>query len=191
MNSLTTPHAGTAAVDYRRIVSGDVELLADLHARSWRNAYRGIMSPDYLDGDIAGERLAVWQRKLAGAQADASFGVLAFAAGEALGFAYVYPGADPRWGALLDNLHVLPAGRGRGIGRALLREVASDLLEKGEAGGIQLWVFEANRAARDIYHHLGAVAVERDVVAVPGGGRAPAWRYVWPSLSVAGQDTGA
>jgi GNAT superfamily N-acetyltransferase len=56
----------------------------------------------------------------------------------------------------LDHLYVDPSSHGRGIGSALLARVV-----ESSAGGLQLWAFERNEAARAFYRRHGFVEVER------------------------------
>jgi GNAT superfamily N-acetyltransferase len=66
----------------------------------------------------------------------------------------------------VDVLYVRPAGRGRGLGSALLREVA----RQAQAAGvemIELDVLEHNDGARKLYDALGFRTLERTLGAVP------------------------
>jgi GNAT superfamily N-acetyltransferase len=56
----------------------------------------------------------------------------------------------------LDDLYVLPAYAGQGVGSALL-----DLVKARRPGGFSLWVFESNTPARAFYAHRGLVERER------------------------------
>ena len=75
--------------------------------------------------------------------------------------------------AFVDQLCVLPAYAGRGIGSALL-QLATAL----RPDGFGLWVFEVNARARRLYERCGLVPVERG----DGSGNdegAPDVRYAW------------
>lgn len=84
--------------------AGDAEGVALLHADSWRRHYRGVYSDAFLDGDVASDRLAVWSARLAAPAGSET--VVAEQGGQLVGFVHVVFGADPRWGSLIDNLHV-------------------------------------------------------------------------------------
>jgi GNAT superfamily N-acetyltransferase len=77
---------------------------------------------------------------------------------------------ERRW--FVDLLYVRPDARGRGIGRALMREVT----ERAAAAGIdalELEVLESNSDARRLYDRLGFRTVARTLavpVAAPAGG---------------------
>ena len=88
-------------------------------------------------------------------------------------------GVDATWGTLIDNLHVLPGLKGRGIGRRLLEAAALETRRRFPDDGIYLFVFEANAAARRFYASVGGREVERAAVEPPGGGSQVHWRVVW------------
>jgi ribosomal protein S18 acetylase RimI-like enzyme len=162
----------------RPIVAGDATTVADLHTTSWRSAYRGMLRDDYLDGDIATERREVWTKRLE-TPADASYGFIAESAGAPVGFVFLYGRADAVWGTLVDNLHVVPAQKGRGIGRLLLDVAARETQRRFPDDGVYLYVFDKNVAARRFYASVGGREVERGIVEPPGGGSEVHWRVAW------------
>jgi GNAT superfamily N-acetyltransferase len=87
--------------------------------------------------------------------------------------------ADPEWGPLLDNLHVRPHLKGRGIGARLLQ--ASREWSSAVAPGrpMHLWVLEGNAQARHFYDRERGDIVERQMVELTQGIMVPALRYVW------------
>jgi ribosomal protein S18 acetylase RimI-like enzyme len=170
-----------ADIAIRDITSDDALLVASLHTASWRTAYRGILRDAYLDDDIETERAAEWTRRLRTAPIDGQFGVLAFDGLQAVGFAFVYRNADPVWGHLLDNLHVMTDRRSGGIGPQLLRALAERL---GDGERLHLWVYDGNTRARAFYDRVGGRPVERQTMEPPGGGTAVQWRYVWDDVAV-------
>ena len=165
------------------IRSEDLDDIATLHGGSWRSAYRGIYSDAFLDSDAVGQtRQALWTRRLISEPTPGSFGFIARdPSGEALGFTFAFPAFDAQWGSLLDNLHVRPDQKGRGIGRQLLLALSERCTRDAGELGLYLWVFEANTAARAVYEHLGARPAERMVITLQDGSEAAEWRYVWPS----------
>jgi ribosomal protein S18 acetylase RimI-like enzyme len=98
------------------------------------------------------------------------------------GFACTYLDADPRWGALLDNLHVSPAMTGRGIGARLLDDTLRRVNKARPHSSLHLWVFEANTRAQRFYERLGGMMVEQKVIEVLPGLSVPEVRYVWQPI---------
>lgn len=98
--------------------------VATLHAESWRAHYRGAYRDEYLDGDVVQDRIRVWKERLS-TPAPNQFVVLAEEDDDLIGFACAYGGHDESWGSLLDNIHVRPEHQRRGVGAALLAEVAA------------------------------------------------------------------
>ncbi len=74
-----------------------------------------------------------------------------------LGFALTfrtYSTWKGRAGTWLEDYFVLPAARGRGLGRALLREVARRAVARGD-GRLELTALDWNTPATDIYRRQG------------------------------------
>src|SRR5262245_6784041 len=97
-------------VTTRSAAAADAAAVAALHTASWRSAYRGILSEAFLDGDITANRLSLWQARLAlNGDSTKMFVKLAEEDGTPIGFVCAILDEDPTWGAMIDNLHVLPA----------------------------------------------------------------------------------
>ena len=84
---------------------------------------------------------------------------LARDAAAALGFVQLYPlfsSTAPRPGRiwLLNDLYVVPAARGRGVGRRLM-DRARQLAEETGAGAIELATARSNLTAQALYESLG------------------------------------
>lgn len=165
---------------FREIESGDAELIASMHITSWRTAYRGILLDEYLDGGIDEERLGEWQRRLTPIHEEA-LGFIALLDGEPVGFVFGFQNEHDCWGSLIDNLHVLPGWKGRGIGRQLMARFAEELVERGDSNGVFLWVYEQNTAARRFYEIVGGTKSEETDYPIPGGGEARIYRMTWSS----------
>ena len=116
------PHA-EAVVQYRDATALDAESIAALHADSWRRHYRGAYLDAYLDGDVVTDRREVWTSRLALPRTN-QFTVVAQVNDEVIGFAHTVLDDDPRWGSLLENLHVRSERKRSGIGTHLLSVVA-------------------------------------------------------------------
>ena len=92
-------------MQFRDAEPGDAERIARLHADSWRRHYRGAFPDGYLDGDVLVDRIEVWSERLAPPTANQSTTVVEID-GELVGFVHTIFDEDPKWGALVDNLHV-------------------------------------------------------------------------------------
>lgn len=163
---------------FRQATRTDATAIAALHAESWQANYRGAYRDEYLDGPVVEDRRRVWEARLSAPAAN-QLVVLAEDDGELLGFACVYGGDDARWGSLLDNLHVRPGRQGRGIGAALLAEVAAWCRANFPERGLYLWVLEQNRGAQRFYRRLGASDEGGELSEPAGGGQIHGRRYAW------------
>ena len=148
---------------------GDAEGIARLHADSWRRHYRGAYADSFLDGDVEADRREVWTARLAEPGHDATLPgatlrgatLLAEDAGGLAGFVHTVFDEDPRWGSLIDNLHVRADLRRTGIGTRLLADAFQAIAAAASAPSIYLWVLEQNVAAQAFYRSRGATRAER------------------------------
>jgi ribosomal protein S18 acetylase RimI-like enzyme len=174
-------------VKVRMASANDAKAVADLHAESWRRHYRGAYLDSFLDGDVFTDRWSVWSERLSHPKPEA-FTVVADDQGSLVGFAHTVMRHDPRFGALLDNLHVRHDCKRRGIGKTLMRRTATILIERDPGSGLYLWVLEQNKDAQAFYSDLGGVCTGREILGpFPGGGRAVALRMHWPDPAVVGR----
>ncbi len=145
----------------------DAEQIALLHADSWRRHYRGAYADSFLDGDVVADRRSAWAARLA--TATNSRTVVAEDDNRLLGFVHIVFDQDPRWGSLVDNLHVVHERHRAGIGTALMTHAARAVIEHATGDGMYLWVLEQNTAAQQFYLACGARHVETGAVSPPGG----------------------
>lgn len=162
----------------REATETDAVDVATIHACSWRSAYQGLLSDQYLAHDVDADRIRVWRQRFAElAQSDFTV-FIAKEADRAVGFACVFLEKSSST-ALLDNLHVIPERQGRGIGRRLLAMTAEWVAECVPDATVYLWVFEKNVAARRFYRKLGALEAGVEEHDTPDGGRLLAVRCQW------------
>ncbi|MEJ1995367.1 MAG: GNAT family N-acetyltransferase [Limibacillus sp.] len=146
------PHVSKREPRLREARAEDAEAIAALHAESWRSTYRGILSDDYLEGEIHEERARFWRDFLA-RRHPGDLVILAEGDEGLLGFIALVD-EDPDYDALIENLHVEPEQRGSGLGRKLLAEACRRLIAQGK-NSVCLWVFDDNAAAFAFYLRLG------------------------------------
>jgi GNAT superfamily N-acetyltransferase len=88
--------------------------------------------------------------------------VLAYVGADVAGFALFFHNYSTflgRRGLYLEDLFVLPAHRGRGIGRRLLSHLARIAIER-RCGRMEWWVLDWNETAIRFYRSLGAVPMD-------------------------------
>lgn len=169
-------------MNIRNAELSDTERIAFIHAESWRSTYRGILSDEFLDKAVWDERRAFWQKRMREPGAEQRLILLACEKNEVLGFLCLYLDADPRWDALLDNLHIVPGMRGRGFGSMMMSHAAAWVLQQRPGSGMYLWVYEQNLEARGFYENLGGLQGETLLKRTAEGKQVPALRYVWRDL---------
>ncbi|MGH9080672.1 MAG: GNAT family N-acetyltransferase [Acidimicrobiales bacterium] len=175
--------AAEAGIRFARI--GDAAPIATLHADNWRRHYRGAYSDRYLDDDLDADRLALWTGRLR--QPDTGR-ITLVAADEArlVGFVHLVLDADPTWGTLVDNLHVVRSLQQGGIGTRLLSAAAPIVVDRRPGSGIYLWVLEQNEPAQAFYLSRKGDRGDREMVTPPRGdprnlnGTPAKLRMSWP-----------
>ncbi len=163
---------------YRKANKNDAANIANLHAESWRNTYRGMLSDAYLDGDVFIERQIHWQKRFDN-PSENQYVFVAEDDDQLAGFVCVYGADDAKWGSLIDNLHVRPDLKGQGIGKRLINEGMNWARENYPECGVYLWVFEANLPSRQFYEVMGGSNVERVLHHNEDDTEGYALRYAW------------
>ena len=131
----------------------DAALIADMHARSWATAYRGILPDTYLDDELTADRAAHWSTRFDELANGAGEVFIAYIGEEPAGFVCVMA-PDETGSALVDNLHAMPQAKGTGLGTAML-EQAAQWAEGHGAKNLHLYVLEPNVAAIGFYESRG------------------------------------
>lgn len=166
-------------IEYRPAKPSDAEAIASLHARSWRENYRGSFHDAFLDGDLIGERLRVWRERLDRPDGNQRVQV-AVEGTDLLGFVCVYGAHDPQWGSFVDNLHVARESKRKGTGSSLMRQAGAWLAARYPDLGVYLWVLEVNGPARRFYERLGGRNAGVSTTETHGGAVVQSCRYTWP-----------
>ncbi|MFJ9696821.1 GNAT family N-acetyltransferase [Kitasatospora sp. NPDC101183] len=162
--------------------AADARAVAELHALSWRTAYREFVPAEALGDGLAEERGQIWELRLTvdyGEPAATPELLVAELDGEVAGFAYLVPEPDGR--VLLDNLHVRPGLTGGGIGHALLTAAREHLAERHPEAELYLEVLCANTRAIAFYEREGGRRTGRQEGVFPGGFVLPEYVYSWPA----------
>jgi GNAT superfamily N-acetyltransferase len=167
---------------YRKAKSNEAEAIATLHAQSWQVAYKGILSDAFLKDEVLDNRLKLWQNRFDNPP-DNMFICVAVEEKALNGFVCVYGNDDEQWGTLIDNLHVLPNLKGKGIGKKLMQKAAEWASKNHPNLGLYLWVYEENHAARQFYERMGGENVETQLYENADGSASNVIRYAWRNLN--------
>jgi GNAT superfamily N-acetyltransferase len=141
-----------ASVSLREAVEADVEALAALHARTWRQAYTHLLSQAFLEG-VTTDRRRLLERPRPGGRtivADTGAGLVGFAASA--------PAEDGPRRLELWAIYLLQDWHGTGVAQRLWDEAVGD-------HPCFLWVAEDNPRAHAFYARNGMRPDgQRDVV---------------------------
>ncbi len=165
-------------LSFRKATKEDAEGIAILHTESWKSAYKGILSDEYLDRNVLKNRLETWKLRFDNPSIN-QFIILAEANNTLLGFVCIFGNQDTEFGSLIDNLHVKPDFKGKGIGKKLLNKASELIFENYKKKLMHLWVFEANTSAIGFYKKIGGKNTERSLKENPDGTKSYCFRMVW------------
>lgn len=129
--------------------SDDLFAVSRVYEESWKEAYRGLLPQEYLDGIPAGK----WVPYLKQAGRES---LLLLDGGKIVGNASCCAGRAPElsdWGEIV-SIYLLPEYWGKGCGK-LLFSAAVEQLESMGYRKLFLWVLESNRRARAFYERMG------------------------------------
>ena len=158
--------------------NSDVPAIASLHANSWRFAYRGSLSGDYLETEADRDRLSLWEGRFSSPPPNQNVFVL-FEGECLIGFASVYIDEHPEFGSFLNNLHVAEGVLRRGCGTRLMAAVRKCCIAAAPMSPVYLWVVDSNQRAQAFYSQMGATLRGTDLWEPPGGGEALLYRFAW------------
>lgn len=162
----------------RRAESGDAKGMAKVHVDSWRTTYKEIVPQHFLDGMSYSERENRWSRQIMKQEVF----VAENEKGTIVGFA---AGGKERSGAYLEYdgelyaIYLLEEVQGQGIGKALVKQVAQSLLDRGYHSMLVLVL--AENSARYFYETLGAVQIHTELETIAGE-RYEEVVYGWKSI---------
>lgn len=166
----------------------DAPVLGDLHAASWRSAYRDMLSDAFLAGDVAADRRGLWTRRLSRPAANEHV-FLCGIGHAALGFVAMLGNEDPEWGSYINNLHVQQSYQRKGLGTYLLHSCARLCTQRYSHAGLYLWVAQSNEKAQRFYLHHGAQHQGDSTWRSPEGREIALHRFVWPDVEQLRQAT--
>ncbi|MEM9523792.1 MAG: GNAT family N-acetyltransferase [Pseudomonadota bacterium] len=142
----------------RPAIDADRAAIAALHIRSWSCSYRGMLPDAYLDGPMAADLHAKWTKRRF---STALWAWVAEDNGSLRGFVCIEGGRP----ALIDNVHVDPDHRSKGLGLRLMNTAIEDACARGH-GHLYLAVLSANTRAKAFYTRMGGrvIAEQEDEV---------------------------
>ena len=174
-------YIGRKMIKYRTASQADMQAVAQLHALSWQENYRGILTDHYLDQEVLADRFSIWQKRFRDPAPNQHIVLAEDMEGVLIGFACAFLDDHPEFGTLVDNLHVRSSWKGHGIGRQLMKRVALWTLEQDAKAKIYLWVLSDNQGARKFYDRMGGINHREIYGEDPGGGSSYKCLYFWPT----------
>jgi GNAT superfamily N-acetyltransferase len=131
-------------MDVRLAIPGDECAIAEVHVESWKTTYQGIVDENYLQSLSKSSRAEMWKGVIERGFNESCLFV-ALIDGKVVGFASGGPERTKKYGidTELYAIYLLKENQGRGIGKKLIQEVASFLMEKDHSSML-VWVLTEN-----------------------------------------------
>jgi ribosomal protein S18 acetylase RimI-like enzyme len=140
----------------------DFQKIAQLHARSWQLNYQHLMSPEYLDKQVANDLTALWQTRLTNPPFN-QYVIVAEEGGLICGFVCAFGNHSFEYGTFIDNLHIDDAYMNRGFAKQLMRAVKEWASTYYANSGVYLEVLTKNEHAVNFYERIsGEKLIERE-----------------------------
>ncbi|HXV49673.1 MAG TPA: GNAT family N-acetyltransferase [Candidatus Binatia bacterium] len=146
----------------------DAQAIAKVAVDTWRTAYKGIMSDEFLSALSYEKVEATWQKILSDSGRD-RFGYVASDDGDAvIGFIHGGPERErsPEYAGEIYAVYVLEAFQRRAVGRRLTGALVQRLMDAGLLS-LLVWVLEKNRS-RAFYEALGGQLLGQKQISVGG-----------------------
>lgn len=163
----------------RQATTGDSAAIAQVHVRSWRTTYAGIVPEEYLASMKVEVSAGHWNELLASGEviafvAESGDGIFGFSAGGRL--------RNPldHYEGELYALYVLREHHRQGAGREMVAGLVKELQRQAIASMV-VWVLAQNDAV-SFYKHLGATQIGQGAIRI-GGVTLDEVALGWPSLS--------
>lgn len=166
---------------FRIAKSTDTQTIANLHALSWQKTYRGAFTDDFLDNHVQENRLSVWSQRFQ-QPTENQIVILCELDDLLAGFVCAYGNNSKEYGTFIDNLHVSPNFKGKGIGKALMKQVVQWSIETYHQPKLYLKVLENNNAARGFYDKVGGENQNTFPETMEGGNIQNVCLYSWESF---------
>lgn len=150
----------------RLATNADILPMAKVHIMSWRETYPGLLPDPMLAGLSIAEEAIRWQRMLDHPRAwGAAAAFVAIEQDSIVGYGSCGEQRtellhDRGFTAEIAELYVLRRAQGQGLGSALLKAMATAMLERGHRA-MSLWVLEQNARARGFYERLGGTLIAK------------------------------
>ena len=162
----------------RRATVDDAEAIERIRVETWRATYRGLLPDpviDRLQPNV--ERRREWLRS----SGPLELNFVAEGGSKVEGYALAGPERthDPDYSGEIYAIYVRPGAQRKGHGRALIRECARELAERGMRS-ILIWVLRENAIGRGFYERMGGLPVrEKPLEELPGAEEHVEVAYGW------------
>jgi L-amino acid N-acyltransferase YncA len=169
----------------RKAKVDDAEWIAKVRVDTWRTAYKGILTEEFLSNMSSDQSRHMWETILLDPKSQDAVYVAEDSSKHVVGFVSCgpYRDNDPLYKGEIYALYVLQEGQKRGIGRQLMQAAVTSLKNRGFNSMIA-WVLADNPSSQ-FYERLGGKHVQTRNIAI-GGKQLEEYAYGWKDLAMHG-----
>lgn len=149
----------------RQLAKEELPLVQSIAHRTWPSTFSNILRPEQID------YMLNWMYSLEMLESQFEKGhtfLLSEENGEELGFAGFELNYSEGQKAKLHKIYLLPTSQGKGVGKALIYEVA-DRARKADQKSLLLNVNKYNQKAIDFYLRIGFQEIYKEVIDIGNG----------------------
>jgi GNAT superfamily N-acetyltransferase len=158
----------------------DARQIAEVHLETWKSAYSGIISKDYLDSLSLEKRKSRWDEILS-SQKETEINFVAEIEDRIAGFVSAGPNrtAVSKYGGEIYALYIHPNFQNKGVGASLLKRAHIELKGKMFSNSV-VWVLKDN-PSRIFYERMGGRKIEETSIRI-GEQDLDEVAYCWDSI---------
>lgn len=172
-------------ISIRDVVLSDARGIARIHAKAWKNTYRGIMPDEVLDGmseEAGTPRFEARIREHLQTKSEYPF-LVAVENDRIIGFSHAIKPEDPtvRFDFAIKAIYVDPSFQGLGAGTQLVLETIERMVKQGYRSMV-IWAASQNPWRR-FYEKLGGTVIDDTQTIEIGGKKIPHTIYGWDDVT--------
>ncbi len=148
---------GKSSPTLRWATPADVKAIAEVHVRSWRSTYKGLIPDGFLSGLSVAKHVKMWTKNL---QETSWRTLILEEEGQIIGFAGEGLARDEEFSdgstGEIHGIYLLEDYWDRGLGWMLMTRALKELEMEGYKD-VRIWVLKENERARAFYEKMGFV----------------------------------
>ena len=162
----------------RKANLGDEIGIANVIVTTWKDAYKNIVSDEYLKNLSTDKYISIFKKNIA--EKNETIFVLVDESGNIVGFSSGKKTDYPNFDCELVGIYIIPKYQKQGYGKSLFRSIVDNHLLNGYKRMV-IWTFDRNKD-KAFYTRLGGNPTEKKVLRI-GDSDIPTIGFTWEDIS--------